>query len=97
VINKANKYIEESKPWERAKKKSTEDLELIIKSLLETLRVISILIYSFMPATSEKIWKQLGFSGNIESVSPDEALKWDFLKEGTRIQKDKPLFPRIVI
>jgi len=96
VINKANKYIEETKPWEYAKNKDTEGLKIIIKSLLESLRIIAVLVYPFMPTSSERIWKELGFEDKIENVSPKSAEKWDLLVPGTKICKDKPLFPRII-
>jgi len=96
VVNKANKYIEEAKPWERGKKKKTEDLELIIRSLLEALRIVAIFVYPVIPHSSEKIWKQLGYKSSIKKASLSETEKWNILKPGTKTYKDKPLFPRIV-
>ncbi|UCD54596.1 MAG: methionine--tRNA ligase [Candidatus Omnitrophota bacterium] len=96
VINKANKYIEESKPWECSRNKNTKNLESIIRNLLETLRIISISIYPFMPVSSQKIWQQLGIKDGIEGASLTETEKWNLLKAGHKTCKDKPLFPRIV-
>jgi len=96
LVNKANKYIEESKPWEHAKKKDSEGLKSIIKNLLETLRIIAVSVYPFMPDSSEKIWKSLGFTETIEKASKDSRDKWGMLVPGTKIHKDNPLFPRIL-
>jgi len=96
IINQANKYIEESKPWERAKKGSQEDIRSIMRTLLEALRIIAISIYPFMPASSNKIYKQLGYQVNVNLVEQEDVQGWDRLKAGTSVYKDKPLFPRIV-
>ncbi|MFC1576111.1 methionine--tRNA ligase [Candidatus Omnitrophota bacterium] len=95
TINKANKYIEDSKPWEYAKKNNTEDLKIIIKDLLETLRIIAITIYPVMPLSAERIWQELGYEDNIEKISLKAAEKWSVLPAGQKTQKAKPLFPRI--
>ena len=95
AVNKANKYIEESKPWEYARKKDRESLKYILRSLLETLRIVAISVYPFIPATSANIWKQLGFKDPVEKTPPGAAGEWNVLKPGTKTNKDKPLFPRI--
>ena len=57
-INQANKYINDQKPWELAKK-DKEKLESVMYNLLEALRVISILIEPFMPDTAKALQKDL--------------------------------------
>lgn len=53
-VKETNKYINVKKPWKSKKAKE------INYNLLEALRIISILLYPFMPSTSLKICKQLG-------------------------------------
>jgi methionyl-tRNA synthetase len=55
-IRSANRYINEKEPW----KLSGKELEEVLYNLLESLRVIAILIYPFMPGTAEKLCQQLG-------------------------------------
>ncbi len=86
VINIANKYIEDSKPWNLAKENKKEELAHMIYLLLDTLRIISISIYPFMPETAKNISLQLGMEEKSNS-----------LKEGSKVSKTKPLFPRIEI
>lgn len=95
VVNRANKYIEESKPWEQARNKNMEDLKSIIRNLLETLRAVTVSVYPFMPATSEGIWQQLGFKETIYNVSLTTLDKWNLLRPGTKTYIGTPLFPRI--
>jgi methionyl-tRNA synthetase len=57
-IQKANKYIEDNKPWEM-KKTDSKRFEKNMKELLLDLRFFSDIILPFMPETSEKIKKAL--------------------------------------
>ena len=97
VINIANKYIEDSKPWNLAKEKKTDELAAMMYNLLETLRIIAILIYPFMPETAKNIRLQLGIAEDLEKVKFSEAQNWGILKEGHKINKANPLFPRIEV
>lgn len=95
VINRANKYVEEAKPWEFARAGNTKALKSIIRNLLESLRVITISIYPFMPASSKRIWRGLGIKPDIEDVSLKGMEGWNLLEEGQKTSKNEPLFPRI--
>ncbi|MDO8525798.1 MAG: methionine--tRNA ligase [Candidatus Omnitrophota bacterium] len=59
VINTANKYIEDSKPWTMAKEKRTEELGQMMRNLIETLRIVARAIDPFMPSTSIEMLSQL--------------------------------------
>ncbi len=59
VINIANKYIEDSKPWVMAKENRTEELGRMMRNLIETLRIIALAIDPFMPSTSIEMLSQL--------------------------------------
>lgn len=97
VINLANKYIEDSKPWNLAKEKKIDELSSIIYALLEVLRIIAISISPFMPGTAKNIFTQLGIKEDLEKVKFSEIKTWGRLKEGTRVSKAQPLFPRIEV
>ncbi len=58
-VNECNKYINDNVPWELAKK-NKKRLDIVMYNLVDSLRIISILIEPFMPETSEKIQKSLG-------------------------------------
>ena len=88
-INECNKYISENKPWEFAKTNSKQ-LDIIIYNLVESLRIISILLSPYMPETSTKIRNSLGVK-----EEPDfKNLKFGLLKS-TQIQRVGYLFTRI--
>ena len=60
LINMANKYVEETKPWNLSKENKTEELESFIRLLVDAIREVANQIYPFMPQTAECIIAQLG-------------------------------------
>ncbi|MGW8326184.1 MAG: methionine--tRNA ligase subunit beta, partial [Desulfobacterales bacterium] len=95
-INHMNKYIDLTTPWVLAKKKSSrKQLEVVIYNLLESLRIISGLIYPIMPETAQIMQKHLGIDSKKQSFSLDILKKWKTLKPGTKVPKSITLFPRI--
>jgi methionyl-tRNA synthetase len=55
-VRVCNKYINEKKVW----KLKGEELGNALYNLLESLRILSILLYPFLPDTTEKVRKMLG-------------------------------------
>jgi methionyl-tRNA synthetase len=96
IVSASNKYIDETAPWALAKeKKDRPRLGTVLYNGLESLRITALLLAPFMPATSEKMWSQLGIGGSPQERNFDEDGKWGGLKPGNRIAKPTPLFPRI--
>ncbi len=96
LINAANKYIEDAKPWNLAKQEKSARLACVVYNLAEILRITAILIYPFIPETSQKMLKQLGLKINLKTVRFQDLLKWGLTPSATKINKGQPLFPRIV-
>ncbi len=92
LINRANKYIEDKKPWQMYKDNRSQDVRNFLYQLLEVLRMISILIYPVIPSTSLKIREQLGLAE--EEIYFEDAFAWSKLRK-TVLRKYPPLFPRI--
>jgi methionyl-tRNA synthetase len=92
IMAEINEYIAASVPW---KEENDETLSNILYTLAESLRIISIYLYPFMPDTANNIWKQLGLDTDIGSINIDEAEKWGGLTPGTKVRKGDALFPRI--
>jgi methionyl-tRNA synthetase len=97
VIGIANKYIEESKPWILSKEGKTDELARVMYNLAESLRIVSIAVYPFMPATALNIHKQLGLVDDPKSMTLSSIKTWGGIKPGTKVSKSTPLFPRIEI
>jgi methionyl-tRNA synthetase len=95
VINVANKYIEDSKPWAMAKENRTKELSAMMLNLLETLRIIAIAVNPFMPQASAKIWAQLGLPGEAEKERLADIETQSAFMPGMKVNKAGILFPRI--
>ena len=63
IINQANKFIEETKPWNLLKEKKSEEMDSFILLLVEIIKNVSSALSSFMPSTTKNIQEQ--FSGPI--------------------------------
>jgi methionyl-tRNA synthetase len=100
AVKDANKSIEESAPWNLHKNKETEKLAGVIYELAQILGAVSISLYPFMPGTARAIWAQLGMKSDAaEFRFSDSGRKnslWGIIPSGKKIDKQKPLFPRIV-
>ena len=94
VIGRANKYIDETKPWVLAKDPSAHPrLARVLYNLLESVRICTVLLTPFMPATCEKIFAQLG--AGPELTTWDSAGRWGLLPQAAQVQRGDNLFPRI--
>ncbi len=92
VISRANKYIVKNAPWELAKDDTKQErIHTVFYTLLETLRILQVVVSPIMPATAQKMAKGLGVS----TVSTLADGKWGGLKPGTPISKPEQLFPRL--
>ncbi len=61
MLDRANKYIDETTPWILAKDEAKSGrLGTVLYNLLETVRVGAVLLTPFLPETAEKIFAQLG-------------------------------------
>lgn len=94
LINFSNIYIEKKSPWVLARECKKENLQNVMSNLFEALRVISILIYPFMPDTSIEMRVQLGLDA-AKSIS-FESVSSEVFMERIKVNKGKALFPKII-
>jgi methionyl-tRNA synthetase len=72
-IDVCNEYVQSKKPWE------THDTKVIYE-LADSIKAIAILLYPFIPSTSEKIADNFGFK--IEYKEIEKPLKVSKIKKG---------------
>ena len=92
-INRANKYIDETMPWNLNKEGKTADLTRVMSNLAESLRIIALLIAPIMTRTPVEMFRQLGLDWKNDEEKKFEfgACAWD-----TNVISDpKPIFPRV--
>ena len=79
-IDVCNEYVQSKKPWETKDKK-------VLYELADSIKAIGILLYSFIPSTSEKIARQFGFKISLKELN--KPLK------NVKIKKGEILFKKI--
>lgn len=93
-IGVVNKYIDESSPWSLAKAGEKERLNTILWVLVESIRIVAILVYPFMPGSAAEIWRLLGYRERLDSVRMSDAREWGRSNPGTKVGDVKSIFPR---
>jgi len=94
-LTKANKFVEETKPFQLAKT-DMEATAAVLYVLLESCRQFAWMIEPIMPETAAKIIKQLGQEPEEEQLKNVETLKkWGGLKPGSALPEPEILFPRL--
>ena len=94
-INVTNKYIVEQEPWRLGQDAANKSrLATVIYNLLESLRIIAVLVSPFMPGSAEKITDQLGIT-NAASQDFDSIRSWGGITRGNSLKRSDALFPRV--
>lgn len=91
-IGRANKYIDETKPWVLAKDPEAKaELASVLGHLVESLRLIALMISPVMTQSPIKMFAQLGLD-----YQKDTELKFGETSVGTTVTSDpEPIFPRL--
>ncbi len=90
VIDKANKYIDLTRPWVLAKENARARLERVMYNLLEALRVCSTMLLPFIPTSPARILDGLG----VEKPDDFEKAAYGAVKS-YETHEIEVLFPRI--
>ena len=93
-ISEVNKYLDEQKPWTLAKESNDERLHTVLWTIVQSIGIVSILIYPYMPESAEELWRRLGTSENLDSVNLSKAREWGFIEPGFKVTKGESLFPK---
>ncbi len=94
VVNRANKYIDETAPWILAKnEEDRERLGTVLYQLVEAIRVITVMITPGMPNIIKKVQEQIPY--DFINAKWQDASVWGALEPGTKLIKGGTLFPRI--
>ena len=80
-IDVCNEYVQSEKPWETKDKK-------VLYELVDSIKAVAILLWPFIPSTSEKIAKGFGFKIDYKEIGKPIKVK--------RIKKGEILFKKIL-
>jgi len=93
LISRTNKYIDETCPWVLAKDESKQlELNSVLYNLVESLRLIGILLQPILINASKELFKQLNIPSNLQTW---ETLSFGQLDKLVVTKKPVPLFPRL--
>ena len=89
VVQRANKYIDETAPWVLAKGEETKPrLEAVLYNLCDALRTVTVLMQAYLPNTAPKMAEQLGLSDLSYADLANHPAEY-------HVHKGEALFPRI--
>ncbi len=96
LVHAANHYIEDSEPWTLAKDPArTEDLAVVIATLLEAIRIAAHLFEPVMPQSCAEVWRRMSMPDEAAGDDLRAACEWGQLAQGVPVEKGDPLFPRL--
>ena len=94
LINRANKYVDETAPWALAKDPEKKDeLASVMYHLAESIRVAAHLVAPYLVETAPKILNALGLDEKLSI----ETLEFGKNLGGVKVNKCEPLFKRLDI
>ena len=89
VVQRANKYIDETAPWVLAKSEETKPrLEAVLYNLCDALRTVTVLMQAYLPNTAPKMAEQLGLNDLSYADLANHPAEY-------HVHKGEALFPRI--
>jgi methionyl-tRNA synthetase len=95
-VRLVNRYVDEQAPWALARDPAQRrQLDTVLYNQVESLRIIALLLFPFMPHTAASMWRQLGIQDEIATQHLATAMVWGGTRPGTPIQPGVQLFPRI--
>lgn len=95
-IGKVNKYIVKTEPWVLAKT-DRQRLSSVVFNIIESIKVVSVLLWPFMPGTSEKLQDLLGLERKGQVLKLEALRVWGGLRAPGKISKVPHLFPRVEV
>ena len=102
LIRASNKYIDESAPWSLFKQGKQGEVEQVLYSVLESIRLSAYLLSPIIPNLSSDIYQQLGFELDFndrsvfeEAACKQQHAKWGRLSASQNLSKPRPIFSKL--
>lgn len=94
LFRACNKYIDETMPWILAKEENKKDrLATVLYNLVESIRIGTVFLSSFIPSASERIFKQL----NTDIKDMFSVNEFGGYVSGAKVGIADPIFQRIEV
>jgi methionyl-tRNA synthetase len=89
AVRRLNRYVEEQKPWELAKDpERSDDLDSVLYNLAEGLRVVTLLLYAYIPRSSDLLLAALAEDSR-------DIAAFGSRGGGQTVERISPLFPKL--
>lgn len=103
LVRAGNKYIDDMAPWKLFKQGSQKEVEEVLYSVLESLRLAAYLLSPMIPGLSGKIYQQLGFTWDFDQWrSPSEQSEefqrhqsWGQISTNRNLPPAQPIFTKL--
>jgi methionyl-tRNA synthetase len=96
-VRRLNRYVEEQAPWKLAKDPAeAERLDVVLRSLADGLRVVTVLLHPYMPETTARLMDALGQDGEPFAMAAAQYGRAIAGSPPARVTLlDPPLFPKL--
>jgi methionyl-tRNA synthetase len=102
LVRACNKFIDDRAPWSLYKQKKQAEVEQILYSVLESVRLAAYLLSPIIPNLSSAVYEQLGFQldfNNCNLVNKNELFQlhnqWGILPPDRALGEPRPIFPQL--
>lgn len=102
LVQASNKFIDEQAPWTLYKQGKQEEVEAVLYTVLESVRLAAYLLSPIIPNISSDIYQQLGWGINFNNQKESSMVApftthatWGVLSDKQQLGTPQPIFKRI--
>ena len=96
LVGLCDEYIDKAAPWQLAKKPEDHPrLQTVLNTTARALRLLSVLLYPYIPRAADQMAKQLGLSFDFAKPLSSDTYAWTVPFADVKIHKTTALFPRV--
>jgi methionyl-tRNA synthetase len=96
LVGLCDEYIDKAAPWQLAKKpEDLPRLQTVLNTTARALRLLSVLLYPYIPRAADQMAKQLGLSFDFAKPLSSDTYAWTVPFADVKIRKTTALFPRV--
>lgn len=95
IVDEANKYINDNKPWALFKEGKKEEGGAVIATAMSMMKKAALLLAPITPDLSAKIIDQLGYDTELSSISVNSPEYKNPIPAGQLVRNKGPVFKRI--
>ena len=96
LVGLCDEYIDKAAPWQLAKKPEDHPrLQTVLNTTARALRLLSVMLYPYIPRAADQMAKQLGLSFDFAKPLSSDTYAWTTPFADVKIRKTTALFPRV--